>query len=68
MDLSQPSGHPTVDALVELLGRYEQLHLYLDDAHGVSWCGEHGKGYIEAEFDKELEEGTFTHRALKKRI
>ena len=24
--------------------------------------------YIEAEFDKELEEGTFTHRALKKRI
>ena len=35
-----------MDALVELMGRYEQLHLYLDDAHGVSWCGEHGKGYV----------------------
>jgi 7-keto-8-aminopelargonate synthetase-like enzyme len=25
--------------------RYEELHLYIDDAHGMSWCGQHGRGY-----------------------
>ena len=35
-----------VETLVELLERYEQLHLYLDDAHGISWCGRHGRGYV----------------------
>jgi 7-keto-8-aminopelargonate synthetase-like enzyme len=28
-----------------LLERYEQLHLYIDDAHGMSWCGRHGRGF-----------------------
>jgi 7-keto-8-aminopelargonate synthetase-like enzyme len=32
--------------LGELLKRYEQLHLYFDDAHGMSWIGEHGRGYV----------------------
>lgn len=29
-----------------LLERFEQLHLYLDDAHGMSWSGPHGRGYV----------------------
>ena len=28
------------------LARHERLHLYLDDAHGMSWTGEHGRGYV----------------------
>jgi 7-keto-8-aminopelargonate synthetase-like enzyme len=32
-------------ALSWLLERYEQLHLYIDDAHGMSWCGRHGRGF-----------------------
>ena len=32
--------------LQQLAARYEQLHLYLDDAHGVSWSGRHGRGYV----------------------
>jgi 7-keto-8-aminopelargonate synthetase-like enzyme len=28
-----------------LIARHEQLWLYVDDAHGVSWTGEHGRGY-----------------------
>jgi 7-keto-8-aminopelargonate synthetase-like enzyme len=32
--------------LRQLLARHEQLHLYLDDAHGVSWTGKHGRGHV----------------------
>ena len=32
--------------LQRLAARHEQLHLYLDDAHGVSWSGRHGRGYV----------------------
>jgi 7-keto-8-aminopelargonate synthetase-like enzyme len=32
-------------ALSWLLERHEQLHLYIDDAHGMSWCGRHGRGF-----------------------
>jgi 7-keto-8-aminopelargonate synthetase-like enzyme len=27
-----------------LLARYPKLHLYVDDAHAMSWLGEHGRG------------------------
>ncbi len=32
-------------ALYELMDEYSQLHLYIDDAHGMSWAGTHGAGY-----------------------
>jgi 7-keto-8-aminopelargonate synthetase-like enzyme len=32
--------------MVELLERYPKLHLYVDDAHGMSWCGTHGRGWV----------------------
>lgn len=35
-----------VHELGNLLNRYEQLHLYFDDAHGMSWIGKHGRGYV----------------------
>lgn len=35
-----------LDGLRSLLERCEPLHLYLDDAHGMSWCGRHGRGYV----------------------
>ncbi|MFT5442536.1 MAG: 7-keto-8-aminopelargonate synthetase-like enzyme [Myxococcota bacterium] len=28
-----------------LLERHENLWLYVDDAHGMSWCGKNGRGY-----------------------
>jgi 7-keto-8-aminopelargonate synthetase-like enzyme len=30
--------------LADLLQRYPRLHLYVDDAHGMSWTGLHGRG------------------------
>jgi 7-keto-8-aminopelargonate synthetase-like enzyme len=35
-----------VAALRDLLARHERLHLYLDDAHGMSWTGLHGRGHV----------------------
>jgi len=32
-------------SLAWLLSKYEQLHLYIDDAHGMSWLGRHGRGF-----------------------
>src|SRR5438093_6668755 len=32
------------DELAALLERHEQLHLYVDDSHGVGWAGVHGRG------------------------
>jgi len=33
-------------ALRELQARHERLSLYIDDAHGVSWAGKHGRGTV----------------------
>jgi 7-keto-8-aminopelargonate synthetase-like enzyme len=33
-------------ALRELVSRHEQLRLYIDDAHGLSWAGRHGRGTV----------------------
>lgn len=35
-----------VKELYSLADQYEQLHLYLDDIHGMSWTGPHGAGYV----------------------
>ncbi len=36
---------PVTD-IVKLLDLHEQLYLYIDDAHGMSWSGENGAGYV----------------------
>jgi 7-keto-8-aminopelargonate synthetase-like enzyme len=33
-------------ALHELVSRHQRLCLYLDDAHGLSWSGRHGRGTV----------------------
>src|SRR3954469_297049 len=34
-----------VEQLNELVERHDNLWLYIDDAHSVSWTGKHGRGY-----------------------
>jgi len=40
-----------VKELYALLEKYDQLHLYIDDAHGMSWTGENGRGFVMNEID-----------------
>lgn len=35
-----------VKELVELLDKYEQFYIYVDDSHGMSWTGKNGTGYV----------------------
>jgi 7-keto-8-aminopelargonate synthetase-like enzyme len=35
-----------VGAINELMSRHDRLFLYVDDAHGVSWSGRHGRGTV----------------------
>jgi 7-keto-8-aminopelargonate synthetase-like enzyme len=44
-------GAPVRD-LLQLLAKYENLYLYFDDAHGMSWCGHNGSGYVWNELKK----------------
>ena len=37
-----------LDRLEHLLNAYEQFHLYIDDAHGMSWTGAHGQGHVRS--------------------
>lgn len=38
-------GSP-VAKVYELLDKYERFHYYVDDAHGMSCYGQHGRGYV----------------------
>lgn len=35
-----------MEDLVKLLYKYDNFYLYVDDAHGMSWYGENGKGFV----------------------
>jgi 7-keto-8-aminopelargonate synthetase-like enzyme len=43
---SMQGDYAPVTDLYKLLDRYDQLHLYLDDIHGMSWTGPNGAGYV----------------------
>ena len=38
-----------LNRIVELLDQYEQFHFYVDDAHGMSWKGKNGSGFVLSE-------------------
>lgn len=38
-----------IKKLYALMDKYPQLHVYIDDAHGMSWTGANGTGYITSQ-------------------
>jgi 7-keto-8-aminopelargonate synthetase-like enzyme len=45
---SMYGDYAPVKEVEALLNKYDQLHAYFDDAHGMSWAGEHGCGYVRS--------------------
>lgn len=41
-----------MEKLIELMAKYSELYLYIDDAHGMSWYGENGAGYANSKIAK----------------
>ena len=37
-----------IDEVVNFLTQYKKLYLYADDAHGMSWIGKHGSGWLKS--------------------
>lgn len=35
-----------IDHMKRLLDKYKNFNVYIDDAHGMSWHGKHGKGFV----------------------
>lgn len=40
-----------ISELMALSKKYPQLHLYIDDVHGMSWRGKNGTGFIASNFE-----------------
>ena len=55
-----------VEQLSDLAARHEQLWLYVDDAHGVSWTGQHGRGYALEHLSAEALRRTVVAASLNK--
>jgi 7-keto-8-aminopelargonate synthetase-like enzyme len=43
---SMYGDYAPIKELETLLNRYPKLHLYMDDAHGMSWTGKSGRGFV----------------------
>jgi 7-keto-8-aminopelargonate synthetase-like enzyme len=41
-----------MESLLYLMDKYEALHIYVDDAHGMSWHGKNGTGYTNSKIPK----------------
>ncbi len=55
-----------ITALGELTERYENLWLYIDDAHSISWAGRHGRGFALEHLSSAALERTIVTGSLNK--
>jgi len=38
-----------LEKIIPMMNQYPELHLYIDDAHGMSWAGKNGRGYVRSQ-------------------
>lgn len=48
---SMYGDYAPIKDLQTLMNRHEQFHVYVDDAHGMSWTGKNGTGYVLSQID-----------------
>ena len=51
---SMYGDYAPIKDMIALAEKYEQLYLYVDDAHGTSWIGKNGAGYVMSQMDNQL--------------
>lgn len=51
---SMYGDYAPIKDMISLADKYDQLYLYVDDAHGMSWTGENGTGYVMSQMNHEL--------------
>ncbi|MER2997674.1 bifunctional aminotransferase class I/II-fold pyridoxal phosphate-dependent enzyme/GNAT family N-acetyltransferase [Pontibacter populi] len=51
---SMYGDYAPIKEMIALAEKYEQLYLYVDDAHGMSWAGKHGTGYVMSQMEDGL--------------
>ncbi|MBW7468074.1 7-keto-8-aminopelargonate synthetase-like enzyme [Pontibacter aydingkolensis] len=51
---SMYGDYAPIKEVIALAEKYEQLYLYVDDAHGMSWAGKHGTGYVMSQMEDGL--------------
>ncbi|MEO9869573.1 aminotransferase class I/II-fold pyridoxal phosphate-dependent enzyme [Ekhidna sp.] len=51
---SMYGDYAPIKEMIALAEKYDQLHLYVDDAHGTSWTGKFGTGYVMSQMDHKL--------------
>src|SRR5258706_2081353 len=57
-----------VTELVGLMNKYPQLHLYVDDAHGMSWTGPNGTGHVMSQLNSSFPDRLFLVCGLAKSL
>lgn len=48
---SMYGDYAPIHDLIKLLNKYDNLYLYADDAHGMSWTGKNGTGYLMSQVE-----------------
>jgi len=48
---SMHGNYARLNEIEHLLTKYKQFHFFVDDAHGMSWTGVNGKGYVLSQMD-----------------
>ncbi|MDQ4142104.1 MAG: bifunctional aminotransferase class I/II-fold pyridoxal phosphate-dependent enzyme/GNAT family N-acetyltransferase [Bacteroidota bacterium] len=51
---SMYGDYAPIKEMIALAEKYDQLYLYVDDAHGMSWAGKHGTGYVMSQMPEGL--------------
>lgn len=46
---SMYGDYAPLERIRALMERYPELNLYIDDAHGMGWKGDHGAGYVRSQ-------------------
>ena len=46
---SMYGDYAPLQQMTDLMERFPELHLYIDDAHGMGWIGENGIGYVRSQ-------------------